>query len=241
MDYNQNQSGSSLWGNQEELDKALSSCLVRVFVRMFMALILTALSALVVVFSPPFQMLIFGNTGVMFGLIILELVLVIAISFGLKRFSTAMCNIMFYTYAVVNGLTLSVIFFVYDIGTIYLAFGISALMFAAIAVYGAVTKRNLSSIGSICLMGLFGIIIAGLVNFFLRSDMLDTVICFAGILIFIGLTAYDTQRIKSMLAQSTEMQIDDAVNKITVIGALTLYLDFINLFLKILRILGKRR
>ena len=251
-DYNYNQNNNqpggqvsdlfpTLWPNQEELDRAVSSCLTRVFLRMFAALIVTALAAYTVAGSINLQSLILGNMFVFYGLIIAELGLVLLISAGIKKLSSTTANVLFFLYAIINGLTLSVIFLVYEIGVIYHAFFVAALMFAAMAVYGAATRKDLSSVGSICLMGLFGIIIASIANFFFRSEMLDTIVCYIGVLVFIGLTAYDTQRIKRMLREANADSHEEAIQKISVVGALTLYLDFINLFLKILRILGRRR
>ena len=231
----------TLWPNQEELDRAVSSCLTRVFLRMFAALIVTAIAAYTVAGSINMQQFIFGNMFVFYGLIIAELGLVLLISAGIRKLSSATASVLFFLYAVINGLTLSVIFLVYDVGVIYHAFFVAALMFAAMAVYGAVTRKDLSSVGSICLMGLFGVIIASIANFFFRSEMLDTIVCYIGVLVFIGLTAYDTQRIKRMLREANADSHEEAIRKISVVGALTLYLDFINLFLKILRILGRRR
>ena len=231
----------SIWPNQEELDRAVSSCLTRVFLRMFAALVVTAATAYAVATSFTLQLFIFGNIAVFYALLIVELGLVIAISAGIRKLSPIAANTLFFLYAIINGLTLSTIFLVYNIGIIYHAFAVSALMFAAIALFGAATKKDLSSIGSICIMGLFGIIIASLVNLFFRNEMIDTIVCYIGVLVFVGLTAYDTQRIKRMLGEANAESHDIAVRKISVIGALTLYLDFINLFLKILRIMGKRR
>ena len=248
MYYGENQNGVQagvsyppIWASQEELDRATSSCLTKVFLRMFAALLVSAAASLAVVASDALQQFIFDNAFVYLGLIIAELVLVITVAAGINRLSATAANVLFFIYAIVNGLTLSFIFFVYDIGVIYQAFAVSALMFAGMALYGTITRRNLASIGSLCIMGLFGIIIASVVNLFLRSDALDFVICYAGVLIFVGLTAYDTQRIKRMLFSANAASHTEAIKKISVTGALTLYLDFINIFLKILRILNRRK
>ena len=247
--YNQNnQTGGqvsdmfpSLWPNQAELDRATSTCLTRVFFRMFAALLVTAVAAIAVTESVAMQDFIFGNMPVFYGLMIAELGLVFAISAGIKKLSPAAANALFFFYAIINGLTLSIIFFVYEIGIIYHAFAIAALMFAAMAIFGAVTRRDLSSIGNICIMALFGIIIASIVNIFARSDMLFNIISYIGVLVFVGLTAYDTQRIKRMLREANAVSHEVAIKKVSVVGALTLYLDFINMFLMILRIMGRRR
>jgi len=248
MNYNENLSGNqtrelfpTLWNTGEELNRAVSACLARVFVRMFAALLVTAGAALAVATFDTLQALVFRSIYTVYGLIILELVLVVAISARINTLSNTTANVMFFLYALLNGLTLSVIFFVYELGTIYNAFAVSALMFAAMAIYGTITRRDLTSIGSMCMMGLFGIIIASVVNIFLRNNMLDAIICYIGVVVFIGLTAYDTQRIKRMLEGANATSHTEAIQKISVMGALALYLDFINLFLKILRIFGRRR
>jgi len=232
----------SLWANEEELSRATSSCLTRVFLRMFAALLVTAASAFIVVGSVPLQNMIIGNQFVFFGLLIVQLILVFSISARIQRLSPVAANMLFFLYAALNGLTLSVIFFVYEIGIIYHAFAVAALMFAAMALYGTITRRDLTTIGSLCTMGLFGIIIASVANMlFFRNEMLFMMISYVGVLVFVGLTAYDTQKIKLMLRDAHADSHIEAIQKISVIGALKLYLDFINLFLMILRIMGRRR
>ena len=235
------QNFSSLWANEEEYEYSLTSCLVKVFVRMFAALVVTAVAAWAVVSSPNAIRFIFGNYAIVFVLFIAELGLVIAISRGLQKMSSATANVLFFLYALLNGLTLSVIFLVYDLGVIYQAFGVTALMFAAMALFGAITQKNLTSVGSFCFMGLIGVIIASVVNIFLSSSTLDMIVCYVAVFVFLGLTAWDTQKIKNMLRDARSDSQDEAVKKISVIGALSLYLDFINLFLYLLRILGRRR
>ena len=206
----------------------------KVFGWMFLGLLVTAATSFIAFHSDTLQDIIFGNIGVMLGLIVAQFVLVIVLSARVNKmnFSTALVSYLLYT--IINGLTLSVIFLVYNIGTIYLAFGVTALTFGAISVFGAVTKKDLSGVGSIAIMALFGLIIGSVVNMFFASSMLDWVITYAGIIIFTALTAYDVQKIKN-LSQSGVNN-----NNLAIIGALTLYLDFINLFLRILRVLGGR-
>jgi FtsH-binding integral membrane protein len=139
------------------------------------------------------------------------------------------------------GGTLSFIFIVYELGIIWNAFLISALMFSAMAAFGILTKRDLTSIGSYLFMGLIGVIIASVVNMFLRSDMLDFIISYVAVFVFLGLTAYNTQNTKNMLRRANEASQHDAIARISVVSALSLYLNFINLFLRILAILGRRR
>jgi len=157
------------------------------------------------------------------------------------KMSPAVSNVMFFIYAILTGVTLSFIFISYEIGTIFQAFAISALMFGAMAIYGTITKRDLTGIGSFLRMALIGLILASIVNLFFLNDTMFMIINYAGVLIFVGLTAYDTQRIKNMLAEANAANAEEAIKKISVMGALILYLDFINIFLKILAILGRRR
>ena len=144
---------------------------------------------------------------------------------------------LFTIYSIINGLTLSVIFLVYTQSSIVAVFFLTAAMFGVMAAIGLFTKKDLTRIGSLCLMGLIGIILAGIVNIFLQSNSMDWMISILGVLIFVGLTAYDTQKIKMRSAEIGE----DRIVTTALFGAMQLYLDFINLFLKLLRILGKRK
>ena len=214
---------------------------VRAFIRsvyawMFGGLLLTAFASLWVVSSPAMQQLIWGNRGMLIVLIIAEFGLVFAISAGLRRFSAATAASMFLVYSLLNGLTLSAIFFVYTRGSIVQAFVVAAGMFGAMSVYGMVTKRDLTSWGSFFFMGLIGIVICSVVNFFLHSSALAIAISFIGVFVFVGLTAWDTQKLKSYATVGGPMQ-----ENLAIFGALALYLDFVNLFLFLLRILGDRR
>lgn len=211
---------------------------VRAFVRsvyawMFGGLLLTAFSSLWVVNSAAMRNLIFGNRAMIWVLLIAEFGLVMAISAGLRRFSPATAASMFLVYSLLNGLTLSVIFFVYTQGTIVQAFVVAGGMFGAMSVYGMVTKRDLTSWGSFFFMGLVGIVLCAVVNMFLRSSGLSFVISVLGVFVFVGLTAWDTQKLKSFATAGGGMQ-----ESLAIYGALSLYLDFINLFLFILRIFG---
>lgn len=207
---------------------------------MFVGLIVTAVVALGVTSAPSLSRTI-HQTPVMFGAIMAELALVIGLSFFLRRLSPFVAAVMFLLYAALNGLTLSIIFAVYSIGTIQLAFVSAAGTFAAMTVLGYTTELDLSQYRSYLLMGLIGLVVAGLVNFFLQSSGLDLLISMAGVLIFTVLTAYDTQKIKR-LASDPEIQDDGSLlMKISIIGALSLYLDFVNLFLYLLRLFGRRR
>lgn len=169
-------------------------------------------------------------------LLIAELGLVFAFSFLQSKVSTAVAGAMYLAYVFLTGLTFSVLFLVYELGSISSAFVITAGTFGALSAYGAMTKKDLSGWGTFLMMGLIGIIIAGIVNIFLQSDMLGFVKSCAGVLIFAGLTAYDTQKLRQLHLSSTGDR-----SGLAIAGALMLYLDFVNLFLNLLRLLGRRR
>jgi hypothetical protein len=176
-----------------------------------------------------------GNPVVFWGLCIAELAAVFVLSGRTESLSPATATALFLGYAAINGLTLSVIFLVYTQSSIANAFFVTAGTFAAMSVYGSITKTDLTSIGNLAFMALIGLIIASVVNIFLRSSGLDWATAYAGVLIFTALTAYDAQRIKAMHAAG-EDETNEAIS-----GALALYLDFVNLFLSLLRIMGRRR
>ena len=172
-------------------------------------------------------------------LIVAELGLVIGISWGINKMAAATATALFALYAALNGVTLGYIFVVYTLPAITGAFLTTAATFAVMAIIGTVTRRDLSKLGSILFMALIGLILASLVNLFLQNSMFGWIVTYAGVLIFVGLTAYDAQKIKRLYLQmGGEMEIN---RKLSVLGALTLYLDFINLFLMLLRIFGGRR
>jgi len=231
----------SLWGSQEDLDRATTTCLARVFMRMFAALLVTAAVSFGIYQTPGATEYLMANPVLTIVMIVAQLVLVLVLAFRVMKMSPAVSNVMFFVYAILTGVTLSFIFISYEIGTIFQAFAISALMFGAMAIYGTITKRDLTGIGSFLRMALIGLILASIVNLFFLNDTMFMIINYAGVLIFVGLTAYDTQRIKNMLAEANAANAEEAIKKISVMGALILYLDFINIFLKILAILNRRR
>ena len=220
-------------------DAARATLFRNVYLWMTMALCLTALTAYTVAGSESLLQAIFSSRALFFGLIIGELVLVMVLAANIMRMSFLTATLLFIAYSVVNGATLSVIFLVYDLGSIGLTFLVTAGMFGAMSLYGFVTGRDLSSWGNLLMMALVGVIIASLVNLFLKSEMLMWIVTYIGILLFVGLTAYDTQRIKRMIYSGAE--IDETMQKLALLGALSLYLEFINLFLYMLRLLGNRR
>ena len=208
-----------------------------VYLKMFLALLVTATTSFVVLAQQSFLIYMLNNQWVYWGLLIAELVLVFSVSARLNKISTTTANLMFYAYSILNGIVLSVIFMIYTSGSIAQTFLITAGVFGAMSAYGYFTKSDLTKFGSFLMMALIGLIVCVVVNMFLASSTLDWIISFAGVAIFIGLTAWDTQKIKTMMAYSDGTNI----GKIATIGALSLYLDFINLFLYLLRFFGASR
>jgi uncharacterized protein len=210
----------------------------RVYNWMGLGLATTAVASLLTVSSPVMMQLIFGNPLIFFGLIIGELGLVMALSAALGRLRASTATMMFFVYAALNGVTLSAVFLAYTQASIANTFFITAGTFGAMSLYGHATQRDLTSWSSFLTMGLIGIIIASLVNLFFQSEAIYWVITYAGIIVFVGLTAYDAQQIKAMALQG--FGDEEMERKGAVIGALRLYLDFINLFLMLLRLFGRR-
>ncbi len=222
-------------------DNAKSLVKVNSFIRsvynwMSVGLALTAFTAYYVANSPTLIQIIFGNQLLFFGLIVVELGMVFYLSARVQQMSASTATGLFIAYSVLNGATLASIFLVYSGSSIASTFIVCALTFAACSVYGMVTKRDLTSVGGFMMMGLIGIIIASLINLFFKSPAMSMIISYVGVLVFVGLTAYDTQKLKEM-ALTQPADISGAmVRKGAIMGALTLYLDFINLFLMLLRI-----
>ena len=215
--------------------------LAKVFNWMAIGLGLTGLAAFLTVNSQAALQLVFGHKMVFYGLIIGELGLVFYMSARISHISAQAATGMFVVYSILNGVTLSAILLLYTMTSVAATFFIAAGMFAAMAVYGFVTKKDLSSWGSFLFMGLIGIIIAAVVNLFLASPMLSWMISGIGVLVFTGLTAYDVQKITRMGEQGIMNGGEAVIRKGAIMGALALYLDFINLFLMLLRLLGDRR
>ena len=224
---------------REETTAVQETSLIRdVYLWMCGALVITGLTGYYVATNFSIQEFIFTNRFVFYGLIIAEFALVIGLSAAINKISAMTATLMFLLYAVLNGATLSSIFLIYELGSITTTFFVTAGTFGAMALYGATTKRDLTKMGSILVMALIGLIIAAVVNIFLKNGMMDLIISGIGVLIFVGLTAYDAQKIKAMLYGA---EVSDATQKLAVLGALTLYLDFVNLFLYLLRFLGNRK
>ncbi len=230
---------------QDSIAKSRTEMFVNEFVRsvynwMGIGLALTGITAFYVSNSVTMLRLIFGSPFIFFMLLIGELALVFVISGMINKMSASTATFLFILYSVLNGITISFIFLVYTKTSIYNTFFVCAATFIACSIYGWSTKRDLTSIGSFFFMGLIGIIIASIVNIFLRSAGLSLIISYIGVFVFVGLTAYDTQRIKNLALSCPVDATASMIRKGAIIGALTLYLDFINLFLMLLRILGQQ-
>ncbi len=208
---------------------------------MGIGLALTGLIAYYVSTDISIQNIIFGNRLVFFGLIIGELALVFFISARIGKITASTATSLFILFAALNGATLSSIFLVYTSSSITTTFFICSATFISCSIYGMTTQRDLTSVGGFMTMGLIGIIIASVVNIFIRSSAMDMIISYIGVIVFVGLTAYDTQKLKHMAVAQPEGLDSGVIRKGTILGALTLYLDFINLFLMLLRILGNRK
>ncbi len=221
--------------------KAAQSTLLRsVYVWMTLALIITGFVSMYVAQSYQLVSFIFGNKLALWGMLIAELAVVFYLSARINSISFTKATVMFIIYSILNGATLASIFLVYTMSSIASTFFVAAGTFGVMALYGYVTKSDLTRIGNICLMALIGLIIATLVSMFWQNSMLQMIITYAGVILFVGLTAYDSQKIKRLLT-ADGIEVTEETQKIALLGALTLYLDFINLFLYLLRLLGDRK
>ena len=218
---------------------AESSFFSQVYMWMAGGLFMSAAGAFYVLANPALLRAIFTNQALFIGLIVAELALVIGLSMAIHRITAGMAMALFSVYSILNGVTLSSIFIIYTGASVVTTFAITAGTFAFFSVYGAATKADLTSVGQISFMGLIGIIIASFVNLFLKSPAMTWVITYIGIAVFLGLIAYDTQKLKAIGQQGWMSPAERS--KLAVMGALTLYLDFINLFLLLLRLFGRRR
>lgn len=222
-----------------EMSSAFPVLMRKVYLWMTLAMVITGFTAYYVATSETLMMALFTNQILFWGLVIGELVLVFSLSAAINRLSLTTATLMFVLYSVINGATMSFIFLAYTASSITNVFLITAGTFAVMAVFGYFTKTDLTSWGKILMMALIGIIIATIVNIFTKSEGLAMILNYLGVLVFVGLTAYDSQKIKQMLMMAPDA--GEAAQKVALLGALSLYLDFINLFLYLLRILGSRR
>lgn len=213
--------------------------ITKVYNWMALALLVTGLVAYFTASSPSMTSAIVSSKLVFYGLLIGELLLVIYLTSAIKRLSQNMAIAVFMIYSILNGLTMSVIFLVYTSSSISTTFLVTAGTFGAMSLYGYYTKKDLTSIGNMAMMALIGIIIASIVNMFLQNEMMYWIITYLGVAVFVGLTAYDTQKLKEI--GSRGFVNEEGMEKMSILGALTLYLDFINLFLFLLRIFGGRK
>lgn len=224
----------------ERANSGIQAYMAQVYGWMTCGLLLTAFVSWCAANTPAIINFIFSSQITFFGLIILQLGLVFVISGMVNRLSGTVATGLFMLYSALTGLTLSSIFIAYTYSSIASTFVVTAGMFGAMSLYGYTTKRDLSGFGSMLFMGLIGIVLASLVNIWLKSPALMWAITYIGVLVFVGLTAYDTQKLKAM-GEQLNADDKDSFRKYAIVGALTLYLDFINLFLMLLRIFGNRR
>ena len=239
MNYNDFHYGAVSQNRDLEMQAAFPVLMRKVYTWMTLALVLTGLTAYGVATSPGIMMASYSNSALMWGLVIAEFALVIGISAAINRLSLATATLMFVAYSVINGAMLSSIFMIYTAASIASVFFITAATFAVMALIGYTTKTDLTSVGKLLFMVLIGLVIATIVNMFIGSSTLTMICSYVGVLIFVGLTAYDSQKIKNMLMQAPDA--GESSQKLALLGALTLYLDFINLFIYLLRIFGDRR
>ena len=229
------QSYQQAWGGQS-LSAHVSSVMKSVYVKMTLALVVTAFVSLFCAGSTSYLRFMITNSWFYWVLAIAELGIVFGVSAGINKLSSATAALLFYVFAVINGMLLAPVFLIYTGASIAKTFFITAGTFGAMSVYGYFTDRDLSRMGSILFMALIGLIIASIVNIFAASSTLDWIISGVGVLIFVGLTAWDTQQIKNMAQQMPAA----SAGRLATLGALKLYLDFINLFLYLLRFFGDR-
>jgi FtsH-binding integral membrane protein len=220
-----------------QTQSVVGAFMTKVYSWMTLALFITGIVAMYVASSEQLLSIVFGTKYMFMGLIIAQLGVVWYLSARVSKLSYTTAIIMFIFYSVLSGITLSSIFIIYTASSIASTFFITAGTFAVMSLAGFFTKKDLSGFGAIMMMGLIGLIIATVVNYFLQSSTLNYIISYAGVMIFVGLTAYDTQKLKLMATQLDGEQ----AKKGSIMGALTLYLDFINLFLYLLRVLGDRK
>ena len=230
-----NRNGSLSYPLAGEID--LQAILRQVYTWMVLGMLITAGVAYVTVSTSLINLA--ANPIILIVAIIAEFALVLVISRGLNRLSAGTATLLFMLYAALNGFTLSMVLLDFTFGSVFLAFASTAALFGVMSVIGYTTKVDLSKMGTYLMMGVIGLVIAMVINMFVGSSLLDTIISLAGVLIFTALTAYDTQRIGRMAAQMS--MNGDAALKFGIFGALKLYLDFINMFLFVLRLTGRRR
>ena len=225
---------------ERELTRSFPAVMQKVYVWMALALAITGLTAYYVASNEALLFSILTNSAIMWGLIIAELVMVFTLSAAIGRLSFPVAGLLFGAYSVLNGATLSVIFLAYTMESITTTFFVTAGTFGALSLFGLLTKKDLGAIGRFCYMALIGLVIATVVNLFVASTTFSWALTYIGVLVFCGLTAYDTQKMKEILFQY-EATGGTNLMKVALLCSLSLYLDFINLFLYLLRIFGNNR
>ena len=222
--------------NEATLQRYVAGVMRKVYGKMTLGLLATAITSFLVLSSPALMNVLFSNMAIMWILFAAELGMVIYLSARIEKLSTGTATALFYAYSILNGLMLTPIFLVYTGASIAMTFAITAGTFGAMTIFGYVTRQDLSKLGSFLFMALLGLIVCVVINMFMHNSMFDLLISGAGVLIFVGLTAWDTQAIKRMSAEADPSMM----GKVATMGALSLYLDFINLFLYLLRFFGSR-
>ncbi|MEE1043817.1 MAG: Bax inhibitor-1/YccA family protein [Clostridia bacterium] len=228
------------YSSQTQLDMqaGLNAYISKIYGTMFLGLLVTALAAWFTANSYTMINILYGTPAI-YLFIIAELIIVISLSARINKISYGTAKIMYYAYSIINGITLSSVFLAYNLGVIYTAFFTTAISFGIMAIYGMTTKKDLTKVGNVLMMLLIGVIVASIINIFVGNSQFDLIISFAAVAIFVGLVAYDTQKLKSFYyATNGDYHMQ---RKIGIIGALSLYLDFINIFLYLLRIFGNGR
>ena len=240
-----NEFGKGISDNQEVVtDNQVAVYLAKVMGWMSLGLFTTFVVTLLCLASQSFLTLLFNNPIIYYGIVAAQLVVVFGMSASANRISASTATVMFMAYSALMGVTMTVFVLLFNLASIFMVFIMAAALFLTMAVFGVVTKRDLTRMGSLAMFGLFGLIIASLVNLFFRNPAVDYAISFIGIIVFIALTAYDTKKIKGMYVMAMERgysESSEPLRKASIYGALTLYLDFVNLFIMLLRIFGKRK
>lgn len=221
-------------------ENAVATLMRNMYAWMAIALVITGFTAFAIANSYSLIYALVTNPIMFYGVIFAELGLVYFLSSRIFRMSFTTAGLLFAVYSILNGVTLSLIFLIYELGSIVSTFFITAGTFGAMAVVGSFLKKDLSFVGRFALMALIGLIIAGVVNMFMRSEGFSFIIAIIGVLVFTALTAYDAQKMKNLIAENG-YEVNENTQKLALIGALNLYLDFVNLFLYLLRLLGSRR
>lgn len=219
-----------------DIDVGLRNYMIGVYNNMGLGLLVSGVIAYIVGTSPSLTQMVFGGPQA-YLFIFAPLVAVLALSFGIEKMSVNTARLAFYGFAAIMGISLSSIFITYQLGSIFQVFLITAVMFGGMSLYGYTTKKDLTSIGSFLIMGLWGLVIASIVNIFMQNSVMQLVIAAIGVVVFTGLTAYDTQKIKEIYYHTE----GDTRAKAAIMGALNLYLDFINLMISLLQLLGQRK